>query len=140
MNVHEHFKVFEFTEMGDERGNLVVIEGKSDVPFEIKRMFYMYGTDGNWVRGQHANRKSDFVLVNVAGRSKVKIDDGFSTAVIELNKPRMGIYIPRMIWKEMYDFSSDSVMLVLSSEHYDAEEYIRNYSDYLKEAGRCLKQ
>ncbi len=132
MNVHEHFKVFEFTEMGDERGNLVVIEGKSDVPFEIKRIFYMYGTDGNWVRGQHANRKSDFVLVNVAGRSKVKIDDGFSTAVIELNKPRMGIYIPRMIWKEMYDFSSDSVMLVLSSEHYDAEEYIRNYSDYLK--------
>ena len=102
MNVHEHFKVFEFTEMGDERGNLVVIEGKSDVPFEIKRIFYMYGTDGNWVRGQHANRKSDFVLVNVAGRSKVKIDDGFSTAVIELNKPRMGIYIPRMIWKEMY--------------------------------------
>lgn len=138
MNVHEHFKVFEFTEMGDERGNLVVIEGRTDVPFEIKRIFYMYGTDGDWVRGQHANRKSDFVLVNVAGRSKVKIDDGFSTAVIELNKPRMGIYIPRMIWKEMYDFSRDSVMLVLSSEHYDAEEYIRDYGDYLKAVGQGM--
>lgn len=132
MNIHEHFKVFEFYEMGDERGNLVVIEGNKDVPFEIKRIFYMYGTDGNWIRGQHANKKSDFVLVNVAGRSKVKIDDGFSTAIVELNKPRMGIYIPKMIWKEMYDFSKDSVMLVLSNEHYDAEEYIRDYNVYLE--------
>lgn len=131
VNVHEHFKVFEFNEMGDERGNLVVIEGNEDVPFEIKRIFYMYGTNGDWIRGQHANRKSDFVLVNVAGRSKVKIDDGFSTAIVELNKPRMGIYIPRMIWKEMYDFSKDSIMLVLSNEHYDADEYIRDYDDYL---------
>ena len=93
----------------------------------------MYGTDGNWIRGQHANKRSDFVLVNVAGTSKVKIDDGFSTAVVELNKPRMGIYIPRMIWKEMYDFSKDSVMLVLSNEHYDVNEYIRDYDDYLKQ-------
>lgn len=132
MNIHEHFKVFEFNEMGDARGNLVVIEGNEDVPFEIKRIFYMYGTDGDWVRGQHANKKSDFVLVNVAGTSKVKIDDGFSTAVVELNKPRMGIYIPKMIWKEMYDFSKDSVMLVLSNEHYDAKEYIRDYNEYLE--------
>lgn len=132
MNIHEHFKVFEFNEMGDKRGNLVVIEGNEDVPFEIKRIFYMYGTEGEWIRGQHANKKSEFVLVNVAGKSKVKIDDGFSTAIVELNKPRMGIYIPKMIWKEMYDFSKDSVMLVLSNEHYDAEEYIRNYDDYLK--------
>lgn len=139
MNVHEHFKVFEFNEMGDERGNLVVIEGNEDVPFEIKRIFYMYGTDGEWVRGQHANRKSDFVLVNVAGKSKVKIDDGFSTAVVELNKPRMGIYIPKMIWKEMYDFSKDSVMLVLSNEHYDSEEYIRNYDEYLSALRGCVR-
>ena len=133
MNVHDHFKVFEFNEMGDERGNLVVIEGNEDVPFEIKRIFYMYGTDKEWVRGQHANKKSEFVLVNVAGRSKIKIDDGFSTAIVELNKPRMGVYIPKMIWKEMYDFSEDSVMLVLASEHYDADEYIRDYDEYLRQ-------
>ena len=132
MNIHEHFKVFEFNEMGDERGNLIVIEGNEDIPFEIKRIFYMYGTDNSQVRGNHANRKSSFVLVNVAGSSKIKIDDGFSTAVIELNKPRMGVYIPPMIWKEMYDFSEDSVMLVLSDEHYDASEYIRSYNDYIK--------
>lgn len=136
MNVHEHFKVFEFNEMGDNRGNLVVIESKEDIPFEIKRVFYMYGTDKKQVRGNHANKKSSFVLVNVAGSSKIKIDDGFSTAIVELNKPRMGIYIPKMIWKEMYDFSKDSVMLVLSDEHYDAEEYIRNYDVYLQEISK----
>ena len=116
--------------MGDKRGNLVVIEGSKDIPFEIKRVFYMYGTDSEMIRGSHANRKSEFVLINVAGRTKVKIDDGFSTAIIELNKPRMGIYIPTMLWKDMYDFSSDAVLLVLASEHYNADEYIRDYKEY----------
>lgn len=136
MNIHEHYKILEFVERGDERGNLVVIEGEQDIPFEIKRIFYMYGTDNSMIRGSHANRKSDFVLVNVAGKTKIKVDDGFSTAVIELNKPRMGIYIPAMLWKDMYDFSEDSVLLVLSNEHYDATEYIRNYDEYLEEINR----
>lgn len=82
------------------------------------------------IRGSHANRKSEFALINVAGSAKVKIDDRFSMAVIELNKPRMGIYIPSMLWKDMYDFSKDAVLLVLSNEHYDADEYIRDYKEY----------
>ena len=133
MNVHEHFKVFEFNEMGDDRGNLVVIESGLDVPFDIKRIFYMYGTDNEQIRGKHANRKSAFVLVNVAGSSKIRIDDGFSIATIELNKPRMGVYIPKMIWKEMYDFSNNAILLVLTNTHYDEKEYIRNYDEFLKE-------
>lgn len=133
MNIHEHYKILEFQEHGDERGNLVIVEGNQDIPFEIKRVFYMYGTDSTMVRGSHANRKSDFVLVNVAGKTKIKVDDGFSTAIIELDKPRMGLYIPKMLWKDMYDFSSDSVLLVLSNEHYDSEEYIRDYNEYLNE-------
>lgn len=132
MKTHEHYKIIELPEMGDERGNLVVIEGNKDIPFEIKRVFYMYGTDAQMIRGSHANRKSEFVLINVAGRTKIKIDDGFSTAVVELDKPRMGIYIPPMLWKDMYDFSKDSVLLVLSSEHYDGSEYIRDYEEYKK--------
>lgn len=132
MKVHDHYKIIELQEMGDERGNLVVIEGGRDIPFQVKRVFYMYGTAGGAVRGSHANRKSEFVLVNVAGKTKVKIDDGFSTAVVELDKPRMGIYIPAMLWKDMYDFSEDSVLLVLASEHYDETEYIRSYSEYLE--------
>lgn len=128
------YEIFEFKEYGDERGNLVVIEGGGmDIPFEIKRAFYMYGSDDEVVRGQHANRFTSFILVNVSGSSRVKIDNGKDSTVVELNKPRMGLYIKPMVWKEMYDFSSDSVLLVLADTHYDGSEYIRDYESYLKE-------
>lgn len=128
-------KIIFFKEMGDERGNLVVIEGNQDIPFCIKRVFYMYGSDPDIVRGQHANRRSSFILINVSGTSKVRITNGIEELVITLDKPRMGVYIPPMYWKDMYDFSADSVLLVLSDEHYDGNEYIRDYSEYLKEVG-----
>lgn len=128
-------RLLEFGEFGDERGNLVVIEGNMDIPFEVKRVFYMYGSDPSVVRGQHANRITEFVLVNVSGTSKVKVDNGFKTEIIELNRPRMGLYIPTMLWKDMYDFSEDSVLLVLASEHYDGKEYIRDYDEFLREIG-----
>lgn len=120
-----------FPQLGDERGELIVIEGGENIPFEIKRIFYICGTKPGVVRGQHANRKSEFVLINVAGESKVKIKDGQGgEKIFVLNHPHQGLYIPAMVWKEMYDFSSDSVMLVLSNEHYDANEYIRDYREY----------
>lgn len=131
--ISEVCKTIFFNEMGDERGNLVVIEGEQDIPFSIKRVFYMYGSDSDIVRGQHANRRSSFVLINVSGTSKVRITNGKEEIIIVLDKPRMGVYIPPMYWKDMYDFSSDSVLLVLSDEHYDGNEYIRDYSQYLKE-------
>ena len=134
MKLEDQYKILEFDEFGDERGSLVVAEGSGkDIPFEIKRVFYMYGSDPAIVRGQHANRKTEFVLINVSGTSKVKVDNGEEQAVIELNRPRMGLYLKTMLWKDMYDFSPDSVLLVLASEHYDGEEYIRNYEEYLKE-------
>ena len=125
-------QVLHFKDLGDERGKLVAIEGNQAIPFEIKRVFYIYDSDATVVRGQHANRESEFVLINVAGQSKVRITDGTEEFVVELNKPMMGVYIPKMIWKDMYDFSSDSVLLVLASTHYDGNEYIRNYEEYLK--------
>lgn len=125
--------MLEFSEKGDKRGHLVIAEGMKDIPFEIKRIFYIYGSDKDVVRGKHANRESEFVLINVAGTSKVKVMDGKGNeAVYSLNRPHTGIYLPRMVWKEMYDFSSDSVLLCLASTHYDASEYIRDYDDYLK--------
>lgn len=134
MKLEEQYKILKFDEFGDERGSLVVAEGSGkDIPFEIKRVFYMYGSDPTVVRGQHANRKTEFVLINVSGTSKVKVDNGVEQAVIELNRPRMGLYLKTMLWKDMYDFSPDSVLLVLASEHYDGDEYIRNYEEYLKE-------
>lgn len=127
-------KMLEFPQHGDERGKLVIVEGGIDIPFEIKRAFYIYGSDKDVVRGQHANRRTEFVLINVAGKSKVKVKDGEGNeAIYCLNRPHTGIYLPTMVWKDMYDFSEDSVLLVLASEHYDANEYIRNYDDFVKE-------
>ena len=125
-------KMLEFPQKGDERGHLVIVEGHKDIPFDIKRIFYIYGSDTDVVRGQHANRESQFVLINVSGTSKVRITDGTEECIIELNKPRMGLYIDKMVWKDMYAFSPDSVLLVLTNTHYNGQEYIRDYDNFLK--------
>jgi len=133
MNTINDVKMLEFPQFGDDRGHLVVVEGKKNIPFEIKRIFYIYGSDSNVIRGQHANRRSEFCLINVSGTSKVKtIDRNGDSKIIILNRPHIGIYLPTMIWKDMYDFSFNSVLLVLSNEHYDKNEYIRNYDDFIK--------
>ena len=133
MTLKERCPIIEFNDLGDERGKLVVIEENDSIPFDIKRVFYIYGSDSTVVRGKHANRESEFVLINVAGQSKVRITDGKEEFIVELNRPMMGVYIPKMVWKDMYDFSPDSVLLVLASTHYDGSEYIRDYEEYLKE-------
>ena len=108
MNKRE-VKMLEFPQRGDKRGHLVIVEGMKDVPFDIKRIFYIYGSDKDVVRGQHANLKSQFVLVNVAGKSKVRVKDGLGNeAVFSLNRAHTGIYLPEMIWKDMYDFRTIS--------------------------------
>lgn len=124
-------KFIEFKQNGDDRGHLVVVEGGKDIPFEIARVFYIYGSDPEVVRGKHANHRSEFVLINVNGKSKVKVDNGVTTETFELNKPHTGIYLPKMLWKDMYDFSTDSILLVLSNEKYDPTEYIKDYEEYV---------
>lgn len=132
--IRDTYKVLEFKEYGDERGNLVVAEGSGfDIPFDIRRVFYMSGSDPDIRRGIHANRYTKFVLINVSGSSKVLVDDGHKKEVVVLDKPRMGLYLGPMVWKEMYDFSPDSVLLVLASEHYIDNEYIRDYDEFIKE-------
>ena len=126
-------QMLEFTQRGDERGHLVIAEGEKDIPFEIKRVFYIYGSDRSVVRGQHANRRSEFVMINVAGKSKVRVKDGEGNeAIYCLNRPHTGIYLPTMVWKDMYDFSEDSVLLILASTHYDPTEYIRDYEEFVR--------
>ncbi|MBR6243384.1 MAG: FdtA/QdtA family cupin domain-containing protein [Ruminococcus sp.] len=128
--VRELYRKLNFSDFGDERGKLVVAEGELDIPFAIQRVFYIYGSDDSVIRGQHANRNSEFVLINVAGSSKVMLTDGKNKETVTLSRPMEGLYIPKMIWKEMYDFSPDSVLLVLASTHYDEGEYIRDYEQY----------
>lgn len=132
MSLKDKCPILQFKDLGDERGKLVVIEGGQAIPFEIARVFYMYGSDPEVVRGEHANRESEFVLINVAGSSKVRITDSHEEFIVELNRPMMGVYIPRMIWKDMFDFSSDSVLLVLANTHYNGAEYIRDFEQYRK--------
>jgi len=133
MNACAKVQMIDFTEYGDERGHLVAVEGKKDVPFDIKRIFYIYGSDSKIIRGQHANKKSEFVIINVAGTSKIKVKDGFGNeAVFSLNRPNVGIYLPKMIWKDMYDFSEDSVLLCLASEYYNSSEYIKDFEVFSK--------
>ena len=133
MNVIQLAQMLEFSQKGDERGHMVIVEGLKDIPFDIKRIFYIYGSEHDVVRGQHANKNSEFVLINVAGTSKVRVRDGKGNeAVYALNRPHTGIYLPKMVWKDMYDFSEDSVLLCLASTAYDPDEYIRNYDEFEK--------
>lgn len=125
-------RMLDFPVYGDDRGQMTVVEGGA-VPFKIQRLFYIYGTKPDVVRGQHANKKSEFVLINVSGHSKLKVMDGEGNEIIYiLNKPHTGIYLPSMVWKEMYDFSEDSVLLVLASTHYDPDEYVRDYDVFVR--------
>lgn len=128
-------RLIELTPNGDERGHLVVLEGGKDIPFEIKRVFYIYGSDPDVVRGSHANHKSEFFLINVSGTSKVRVDYGGHQEVFHLDRPHIGVYIPDMLWKDMYDFSRDSVLLVLASTPYEPDEYIRDLDAYYAEVG-----
>lgn len=131
--MNNNVQVLEFKEKGDERGHLVIAEGMKDIPFDIKRVFYIYGTQKAVVRGQHANKRSEFVLVNVAGTSKVRVKDGRGNEdIYSLDRPNIGLYLPSMVWKDMFDFSQDSILLVLASEHYDESEYIRDYAEFIK--------
>ena len=134
MGIWDKCKLLQFKELGDNRGNLVVVEGEESIPFAIKRVFYIYNSDSDVVRGEHANRESEFVLINVSGSSKVRISDGKAEDMVLLDKPGKGLYIPKMVWKDMYDFSEDSVLLCLASTHYNSEEYIRDFEEFRKEA------
>lgn len=125
MSLKEECKLIEFVERGDSNGKLVAIESSKDVPFEIKRIFYIYGTTPDTVRGRHANKKSEFVLVNLKGSCKVRLYDDSEEYIVTLDKPNVGVYVPKMVWKDMYDFSKESLLLVLSNEHYDEIEYVR---------------
>ena len=127
------FKVIDFQELGDPRGHLVVAESNKEVPFLIQRIFYIYGTKDGVVRGQHANRASEFMLINLQGSVKIVIDDGRQKDTVILNKAHQGVYLDKMVWKDMCEFSSDSILLVLSSMSYDASEYIRDYDEFVRE-------
>lgn len=124
------YKLIKFAVKGDSKGSLVALTGKSEIPFNIKRVFYIFGSAKNVIRGQHANRKTQHVLVPVAGSCEVEVDNGKKRESFCLSSPNQGLYINKMIWKEMKNFSKDCVLVVLADTKYDPKEYICDYGNY----------
>lgn len=120
-----------FPPLGDERGSLVALEAKRNVPFDIKRVYYIFGTQKGIARGFHAHKNLKQVAVCIAGKCRMVMDDGQKKESIWLDSPTQGILITTE-WHEMHDFSEDCVLLVLASEHYDESDYIRDYEDFIK--------
>ena len=121
-----------FQPHGDERGQLVSLEEFSDIPFHIKRVYFMYETKENVTRGKHAHKKLEQILVCIHGSCKILLDNGREKKVVPLEKPYEGLYVANDMWREMFDFSPDAVLLVFASELYDESDYIRDYDEFLK--------
>lgn len=121
-----------FQPHGDERGQLIALEEHNDIPFSIKRVYYMYDTGEGVRRGFHAHKSLEQILVCIHGTCKVLLDNGKEKKIIPLEKPYEGLYIPNNMWREMYDFSPDAVLLVFASDIYKEEDYIRDYNVFLE--------
>lgn len=123
---------YQFQQHGDDRGQLVALEEYNDIPFEIKRVYYMYDTIDGVHRGFHAHKSLEQILICIHGSCKVILDNGMERKVIFLERPYEGLYVPNNMWREMYDFSKDAVLMVLASEYYREEDYIRNYNEFME--------
>lgn len=128
-------KLIEFPPLGDDRGSLVALEANKTVPFDIKRVYYIFGTKQCVARGFHAHKALKQVAVCVTGSCRMLLDDGQNKEEVLLDTPTKGLVIEDLVWREMHDFTPDCVLLVLASEHYDEADYIRDYDDFLKVVG-----
>jgi dTDP-4-dehydrorhamnose 3,5-epimerase-like enzyme len=129
MTTIDNVQIIEVPKAHDVRGNLSVIEGNT-IPFEIKRVYYLYDIPTASVRGGHAHKNLQQLLVSLSGSFDVVLKDGNSEKVITLNKPNFGLLIPNGIWRELQNFSSGSVCLVLASTEFDEADYIRNFKEF----------
>ncbi len=122
----------DFQVLGDSRGGLVSIEQSTLIPFDIKRVYYIYRTAEGVSRGYHAHRRLKQVAICLAGSCRMLFDNGSIKEEYILNCPTKGVLIDGLLWREMHDFSEDCILLVLASEHYDESDYIRDYSEFKK--------
>jgi len=125
-------KIIQLTKITDPRGNLSVIEQCKDFPFEIKRTYWIYDVPGGECRGGHAFKQNEEFIVALSGSFHVIVDDGKQKQTFTLNRSYYGLYVPAGLWREMDNFSTNSVALEFGSLHYDPDDYIRNYEDFLK--------
>ena len=126
----ENCKIMDLPKFTDPRGNLSVIEGGVHVPFDIKRVYYLYDVPGGSARAGHGHKELQQLMIAMSGSFDVIVDDGFARKKIHLNRSYHGLYIPKMMWREVDNFSSGAVCLVLASTPYDASDYYHEYSDF----------
>lgn len=119
-----------FTVRGDERGSLIALEAEADVPFEVKRVYYIFGTAKGVSRGFHAHRNLKQLLIAVSGKVRIHCELEGRTEEVWLDSPDKGLCIEGLVWREMHDFTPDCVLMVLGSEHYDEGDYIREYAEF----------
>ncbi len=132
MNTIQEAKLLDIPKVHDERGSLAVVE-KEVIPFSIERVYYLYDVPSDSFRGGHAHKEQESVIIALSGSFEVIIDDGAEKKRIMLNKPNQGLYIPTNIWREIDNFSSGAVCLVLASTTYDENEYIRDYNAFINQ-------
>lgn len=126
------YKLIDFKRLGDERGSLIAIEEGYNAPFDIKRVYYIFDTKEGVERGFHAHINLKQICIAVKGSCTFVLDNGDKREEIKLTNPNQGLFIEGLIWREMKNFSSDCILIVLTSEHYDESDYIRDYKDFLK--------
>lgn len=129
-----NYELLDFKIMGDARGSLIALEENHNVPFDVNRVYYISGTKADVHRGKHAHKNLRQLAICVAGSCKFLLDNGKEKVHLELNSPTQGLLIEGVMWREMYDFSDDCVLMVLADNYYSEDDYIRNYEDFLKEA------
>lgn len=127
------YELIDFPRIGDGQGFLVALEEKNNIPFEIKRVYFIYDTPKDIVRGKHAHRILQQVIFCLKGSCDFTLDNGKEKLFIRMNKPERGLYIKNSMWREFTNFSPDCVLMILASEHYNEKDYIRNYEEFLKE-------
>lgn len=131
----EQPKIIQLSKIADPRGNLSVIEELKDIPFKIERTYWIYDVPGGETRGGHAYKENQEFIVALSGSFDVVLDDGKEKKTFSLNRSYNGLYVPKGLWRVMENFSTNSLALVLSSTKYDADDYIRDYQEFLKYAG-----
>src|SRR5580704_1441699 len=124
-------RVVDLPRLNDPRGNLTFVESQDTIPFSIERVYYLYDVPGGESRGGHAHRQLEQFVIAAAGSFEVLVNDGINTERFFLNRSYYGLYIPRMVWREIDEFSSGSVCLVMASQHYDEQDYYREYDEFL---------
>lgn len=132
-------KIIELPIINDPRGNLTFVESNRHIPFSIQRVYYLYDVPGGSERGGHAHKALHQLIIAMSGSFDIHLDDGYSKKTVHMNRSYYGLYVCPMIWREIDNFSSGAVCMALGSEHYDALDYYRDYSQFLSDVQRVAK-